>query len=121
VVRSGSGKSSETGRWEDSVEAIINKNPIKTGHDRIGLAVRLGETTSKKGELVDPKGQDSFVKSRHKRGMNQAIAFLVGRANQIEIPCNEPGTINLWKKLQEVFEEGAGVTVVSWSVHVGDS
>jgi hypothetical protein len=53
--------------------------------------------------------------------MNQAIAFLVGRANQIEIPCNEPGTINLWKKLQEVFEEGAGVTVVSWSVHVGDS
>jgi hypothetical protein len=75
----------------------------------------------RRGGLVDPKGQDGFVKSRHKRGMNQAIAFLVGRANQIEIPCNEPGTINLWKKLQEVFEEGAGVTVVSWSVHVGDS
>lgn len=63
---------------------------------------------------------DSVVEGRHKGVVNIVRVFLLPGTYEVEVADNDPRAIDMSGKIKQFLKEGIGMSVVRWTIDVGD-
>ena len=99
---------------------IVNEHTVQAGEGGDSTHVRPGERAVQERELRNAKVTNDLVEGGNVRRTRRAGVLLFRIPDEIKVPGQQPGAMDVWQQLTQAVEEEMCVLVVSGCIHICD-